>query len=250
LRDAPMVASAHAGKRVALLIGVSAYQNWPALKSPKNDVHVLAGILEKDYGFETKVLVNGTAAQILTALGGYVTSLTPDDDFILFYGGHGYRAESGSKLGFWLPVDAGMNGANWLSNATIAQALARLPSRHALVIADSCFAGNFVGPPALVASDRPFDRQASAGLRSRTALSAVQADEVAWGGYTDQDTSYLTETVAAILTANTDALSGTQLGQLSKSVLQTYKAGVPQYGQVNEAGHASAADFILTRQLQ
>jgi uncharacterized caspase-like protein len=94
--------SAHAGKRVALVIGNSAYQNVPRLTNPANDASAIAAMLKKagfdsvDFRFDLK------AVEMRRALREFGNT-TPDADVaVVYYAGHGIELDNANYL---VPVD-------------------------------------------------------------------------------------------------------------------------------------------------
>ena len=125
----------------ALVIGNSRYQQFPQLKTPEADVRAIDAQLRGQYGFETRLLLNATRQQILSALSAYRRELTPDANLLIYYAGHGYSDNDANKA-YWLPVDAERaDQANWISADNITAAINVIPARHVLVISDSSFSG-------------------------------------------------------------------------------------------------------------
>ena len=129
------------GNYFALVIGNNEYKHFPALKTAVNDAHVIARILERRYGFETRLITNADRYTILSALNEIKDKMSPNGNLLVYYAGHGER-DAKSLQGYWLPVDAELvNTANWIPNTAISGLLNTLDARHVLVIADSCYSG-------------------------------------------------------------------------------------------------------------
>jgi hypothetical protein len=129
------------GRYFALVIGNNEYKHYPALKTAVNDARVIAGILERKYGFDTRLITNADRYTILSALNEVKDKMSPSDNLLVYFAGHGER-DAKSLQGYWLPVDAELvNTANWIPNAAISGLLNTLDARHILVIADSCYSG-------------------------------------------------------------------------------------------------------------
>ncbi|MDX8400062.1 MAG: caspase family protein, partial [Gallionellaceae bacterium] len=101
----PAIPDVKFGNYFALVIGNNTYPNFPDLKTPGNDVEALAKVLRKQYRFKMEVLINADRYTILQALNKYREKLTSDDNFLLYYAGHG-ELDRDSDRGYWLPVDA------------------------------------------------------------------------------------------------------------------------------------------------
>jgi formylglycine-generating enzyme required for sulfatase activity len=97
-----LCASAHAEKRVALVIGNSAYAYTPALANPANDAEDIAAALTR-LGFDITLQRDLTIADFDKAVDAFVTKAADADIAIFFYAGHGLQID---KRGFMAPVDA------------------------------------------------------------------------------------------------------------------------------------------------
>ena len=140
------------GGYYALLIGNADYDQMDDLQTPLNDIVRARDILTKKYGFTVFSLNNGTSVQIMQAINNLSEVLSPEDNLLLFFAGHGSRLNSGpSEVGYWLPKNAEQPPKNtfWVSNEFVSGHLARIPARRILVVADSCYAGLLAGEPSL-----------------------------------------------------------------------------------------------------
>ncbi|HLW23491.1 MAG TPA: caspase family protein [Steroidobacteraceae bacterium] len=125
----------------ALIIGNDKYESLPSLSSAVNDAHAVEKVLKEHYGFKTRLLVNATRADILTALNDYRQSLRERDSFLIYYAGHGELNER-SLLGYWLPVNAKRDDTTeWISDRMVTDQIGLMAARHIMVIADSCYSG-------------------------------------------------------------------------------------------------------------
>ncbi len=130
------------GRYFALVIGNNDYPQFPALETAVNDAQRVAAVLQSDYGFDTRLLLNADRYAILSALNDLRGQLTEADNLLIYYAGHGER-DPETLQGYWLPVDAEQeNTANWIANSTISDLLNTLKAKHVLVVADSCYSGS------------------------------------------------------------------------------------------------------------
>jgi len=131
----------------ALIIGNDTYQDTeiPSLEHPISDATQLYNILTTDYVFEPKnvtFLKNATYVQLIEAFDNLSNKITPEDNLLVFYAGHGYW-DVKKNLGYWLPVDARKsNTAFWIANSRISDYMSSIKSKHTLLIADACFSGS------------------------------------------------------------------------------------------------------------
>jgi uncharacterized caspase-like protein len=91
-----------AAKRVALIIGNSAYTHAPALPNPVNDATDIAKELQ-DLDFAVSLGVNTTKADTDKILREFADALDGADVAIFFYAGHGLQVAGQNYL---VPVDA------------------------------------------------------------------------------------------------------------------------------------------------
>jgi hypothetical protein len=129
---------AWAQKRVALLIGNSAYAVAP-LVNPANDAADLATAL-KSRGFETVVALNTTKRDINTRVRAFADQITPGTVALFYYAGHGMQVRGRNYI---LPVDAKVQNEGDVveQGVEIDAVLQRLEGKGAainLVILDAC----------------------------------------------------------------------------------------------------------------
>ena len=83
---------AFAEKRVALVLGNSAYQNVPALPNPANDGAVIASTL-KDAAFDVDSRHDLPAAETRRALRDFADRARDADIAVVYYAGHGMEVD-------------------------------------------------------------------------------------------------------------------------------------------------------------
>lgn len=131
------------GRFYALLIGIDEYSHQTKLQTAVADVTAMSQVLEKDFGFETRTLVNQDATRdgIIRAFNEYARTLKETDNLLIYYAGHGYRDERTDRT-WWLPVNAEKDyRTHWILSSDVTSSIRDIPSRHILLIADSCYAG-------------------------------------------------------------------------------------------------------------
>ncbi|MFK7854417.1 MAG: caspase family protein [Granulosicoccus sp.] len=123
----------------ALIIGNNQFEYMQNLKTAENDAIAIDSLLREKYGFKTKLLLNATRYDMLSALNELRATLTSDDNLLIYYAGHG---ELANETGYWLPVDAEPDSdVNWIANSTITKYVETINAKHIIVIADSCYSG-------------------------------------------------------------------------------------------------------------
>ncbi|HQT31597.1 MAG TPA: caspase family protein [Thiobacillus sp.] len=245
------------GRFFALVIGVDTYRDrqLAKLKSPVEDAKALAKILQSRYGFGVELLINPTRYQVISALAAYHQKLGDNDNFLLYFAGHGTLLEGGAIVrGQWLPSDAEKNNpANWISNVEITDHVSIFPAKQVLVIADSCYSGALTrSAMARIGADTSDkDRQhwlkLMATKRSRTVLTSGGLAPVLDSGSGKH--SVFAQAMLDVLAVNTDVLE-TQHLYREVAARVAYAADryrfeqVPEYAPIQHAGH-EAGDFFF-----
>ncbi len=94
---------AFADRRIALVIGNSAYERVPQLPNPANDATVMAEMFKKA-GFDTVALkLDVKAVEMRRALRDFSEAVRDADLAIIYYAGHGLEIDGNNYL---VPVDA------------------------------------------------------------------------------------------------------------------------------------------------
>ncbi len=88
-------------KRVALVIGNSAYSHAKSLRNPANDAEDMAAALKK-LGFSVTLKKNLTALGFAKTISEFATNLSGADVALFWYAGHGLQYQKNS---FLMPVD-------------------------------------------------------------------------------------------------------------------------------------------------
>jgi tetratricopeptide (TPR) repeat protein len=96
-------AAAKQGRRIALVIGNSAYKNVPALANPQKDASAIATSL-RNVGFETVTLsIDATREKLIDGLRAFADESEKADWAIVYYAGHGIEVSGQNYL---IPTDA------------------------------------------------------------------------------------------------------------------------------------------------
>ena len=137
--SALMASGASAEKRVALVIGNSAYQNVPRLTNPANDASMMAATLKKS-GFDSVILrPDLTKGTMLRALREFADQTRDADIAVVYYAGHGIEVDGTNYL---IPVDAVLERDTDVYDETYALdriLVAMEPAKQLrLVILDAC----------------------------------------------------------------------------------------------------------------
>lgn len=131
--------SAFAEKRVALVIGNSAYKNVARLSNPANDAAAVAAML-KSAGFDTvETKLNLTVSELRKTLRDFGSKSRDADVAVVYYAGHGIELDGNNYL---IPIDATLETDADVLDETLPLdrvLFAVEPAKHLrLVILDAC----------------------------------------------------------------------------------------------------------------
>jgi hypothetical protein len=227
-----------------LLIGINRYKDpgFNDLKEPINDCRNLYKILHENYFFKEENLIlleNATRSEMIRTLGQLAEKITPEDNLLIFFAGHGTMDEK-SENGYWLPSNADRNDkSDWVRNSTILDILQEINSRHTLVIADACFSG------AILTNRSPnraeeFAYKQYYDLPSRKAMTSGTNTVV-------PDRSPFAKYLLEHLEKNTQTFLTSQelFNSFNLAVINNSKA-LPQFGNIEDVGD-QGGDFIFFR---
>ena len=102
--------AAHAGKRVALVIGNSAYQHAGELANTRNDAVDMAAAL-RTHGFQVLDGIDLDKAALERRIRDFAAALVGADVGVFFYAGHGLQI---SGTNYLVPIDAQLRSASAL----------------------------------------------------------------------------------------------------------------------------------------
>jgi len=227
-----------------LLIGIDDYRDRELadLDNPIRDAENLYRTLTRKYTFDQKnilVLKNPKRTDIIRELDLLRDKITPNDNLLIFYAGHGYY-DKDSESGYWLPTDATLETtADWLPNSTLVNHLRGIHSKHTLLITDACFAGSIfktrsVTVPQEVIYERIYEQP------SRKAMTSGTMTEV-------PDQSAFIKYLLQRLDENQRAyLSSEELFSSMKNAVISNSNVLPRYGEIQNVGN-EGGDFIFLR---
>ncbi len=232
------------GKYYALLIGIDEYEDPDIvdLDKPVADAENLKNVLKTYYTFEEEninFLRNATRGDIINALDDLRKKVTPQDNLLLFYAGHGlWDAES--EIGYWIPSDGSKGSTvDYFRNSTLTDMIGGIKSRHTLLVADACFSG------AIFKSRRAFFDASSAvnklyELPSRKAMTSGTLTEV-------PDRSAFLEYLTKRLKSNSSKYlsAATLFSNIRETVINNSDV-LPQYGTIQKVGD-EGGEFIFIR---
>ena len=241
-------AHAAGGLYHALVIGNDDYVSLPKLTTAARDARAVERLLRETYGFQTKLLVNATRAQLVAALSDYGRELSPDASLLVYYAGRGHT-DAGAGKAFWLPVDATREDASgWVAADEITKGIRSSPARHVLVVSDSCYSGALPHAPGTLPtspSERELFLQKMAAGRSRTQMNSGGDEPVA-----DAGGSYSVFAAAFLRGLRRSAGPRFTASELFVNHVMSQVASgtgrIPAYNPLRNSGHESG-DFVFNR---
>ena len=176
-----LVHGAWAAGRVALIVGVSAYEKVPALANPAKDAKLVQTTLQK-LGFTVTVLTNPTRVQLPEGLGSFEEQAKNADAAVVYFAGHGAMIDG---VNYLLPKDAVSSSKTALTGTAVESArlgASLVGAKYVrLVILDAC-RNNPVASRSLGGNTRGLVRETSASSVQVVTLMAAGPGEVAQDG--------------------------------------------------------------------
>ncbi|MGI9232122.1 MAG: caspase family protein [Woeseiaceae bacterium] len=237
----------HHGRYRAIVFGNQNYQAFEDLESPIADANAISNVLREQYGFDVSTVIDASRYEIFEVLADLRRNSSKYENVLIYYAGHGYL-DTVTKRGYWLPTDAEAdNPANWISTSDITNLVAGLESKHALVIADSCFSGALTR----VATAATFESRNAllerlASQRSRMILTSGGLEPVLDGGNPFSRHSVFADALLAALRRNDTVIEAGRLFVQVRDSVALASDQTPQYAPLRSAGHAGG-DFIFAR---
>ncbi|MBN2632725.1 MAG: caspase family protein [Bacteroidales bacterium] len=229
-------------KFYALIIGINNYSDPGImdLDKPIHDAELFYDVLTKRYTFDTanvSLIRNATYAEIVEALDHYGREIKPEDNFLIFFAGHGVW-EMESDNGFWLPSDASKNSkVAWFRNSTLRDYLREIRSKHTLLISDACFAGSILIKTRTL-TDAPMAINKLYDLKSRKAMTSGTLTEV------PDQSAFLKYLIDGLKNNNEKYLPSQQLFSSFRIKVINNSTVVPQLEVIYDVGD-EGGDFIF-----
>jgi hypothetical protein len=236
------------GQWYGLFIGIGQYQDksYKFLDRPIKDAHKLHEVLTSLYNFKsenTRILDNPTRKQIIDNINEFSKKLTPKDNLLIFYAGHG---KLDGNRGFWIPSDAvDSDESSWYSNSELKEKINTIDTKHTLIISDACFSGALLdtrGSTSATMSDAPDVVKRYYNQKSRRAITSSDKTEAL-------DNSIFFDVMIKYLQKNTEIyLSCNKLfGNIGETVVnQSNGVQIPQFGKI-PGGKDEGGSFIFIR---
>lgn len=241
------------GSYHAIVIGNSLYHYMESLDTPSNDAKEIARLLKDRYGFQVQLLLDATREQIMVALHDAKRTLTPQDNLLIYYAGHG-DVDATSGRAFWLGVEADRDTrAGWLEADHIRAKIKEMNAKHVLLVADSCFSGAITHPKTTTIGRGLNETRLRVqwNRRARMVLTSGEVTPVA-DSSGDGNHSVFARYFIQVLRQNDNVMSGEMLshelsGRMLAQPVQVGQNGQrqrPTYSTLQDANH-DIGDFFF-----
>jgi hypothetical protein len=160
-------AAADEQRKVALVVGNSAYPNSP-LRNPVNDARAMAQSL-RDKGFEVLLRENTSKSQLEAAIADFGEKLSEDTIGLFYYAGHGMQLSGRNYL---IPVDAKFSTERRVRLEAVdmevaMEQMSAAKTKVSMVIIDAC-------------RDNPFERSFRSSAGGLSQVDAPQGTFIAY----------------------------------------------------------------------
>ncbi len=239
--------SVETGRYYAIVIGINEYRHLPKLQTAKKDAEDVARVLREKFGFETRLLLDATRHEIVDSINQARARLREDDNFLLYYAGHGEFDKTTEKA-FWLPADARPDSdAEWIIADTVTSNIKRFAARHVLVVADSCYSGTMTrkAVTSLASSEeRAVHLRKMLRKNSRTLMASGGNEPVADSGG-EGHSIFASVLLRALERAEEPVFTAESLFDEEIKVAVSGRAEqTPEYHDIRNSGH-DGGDFVF-----
>jgi formylglycine-generating enzyme required for sulfatase activity len=210
------------------------------------DAHDLIELLTERYDFERgniREIFNpqATKANIYNAFRDLAQRITPTDNLLLYFSGHGEYDKIWDQ-GYWIPVDAEVGRYDqYIPNSEIKTFLSGIKSHHTFLMADACFAGTLFAKSATKNIPQRYYADPS-----RWGLTAGRNEIVSDGK--PGDNSPFAESLLYRLRQNTDALGVQALCAYVTEYVQAKTNQTPIGEPLKVEGHKNGQFVFYVKQ--
>ena len=234
------------GQYYALIVGINEYEdeNIIDLDNPINDANNLYKVLIENYTYNkenVKIINNATKEEFLQELDNFSNLLNKNDNFTIFYAGHGYWDEKFNE-GYWFLSDSYKNKRrSWVSNGQVQEYLRGISSKSTLLIADACFSGSIFKTRSTEINKISAIKELY-NLPSRKAMTSGNLSTVA------DNSVFIKYLIQRLKENNNRFLTSEQLFSSVKTptINNSINTQIPQYGTINGVGD-EGGDFIFIK---
>jgi filamentous hemagglutinin family protein len=238
-------------RKLAVLIGIDQYGDAriPGLENAVRDASSVAGLLERELGYETVVIPNASKQAIVAALNRLAVEAGPRDSVVIYYAGHGELVPS-TGLGYWQPASAAADRPQtWVSNSDIEKMLSRIGASQVALISDSCYSGSLVSGTRIRAATGEVDPDEVLRRKAVVVMSSGGNEPVFDEGK-EGHSPFAWNLMRTLQQVSSWQAGGNVFERVRYAVARALPQR-PQYGTSSRAGHESGADYLFEqRQLE
>ena len=234
------------GLSYLFIIGVDDYKYTTKLNNAVRDAQAVRDILLTRYNFSEEHLYElyneeVTEDNIVAILESLHAEVKDTDSLLIYFSGHGQYNKIIDE-GYWVPVNGEEKRKSTLIPfGTIRKYIRAIPSRHTLVLADSCFSGSVVNYKSISRADAE-----SYNLTSRWILTAGRNEVVADGPPGTH--SPFAKSLLAQLDANQRPwLNINRLGMNVREGVSANSEQIPSIGPIVDTGHQGGAFIFILK---
>jgi hypothetical protein len=230
-------------RKFVVLFGIDQYadKTIPPLENAVFDAETLRKLFADKLGYEARVVKNATKADIVRTLNQLAAEMKPHDSVIIYYAGHGYRNDK-TIGGYWIPSDASVSDpATWISNTDVSGMLREISANQIVMIADSCYSGNF--------AEQKFRAQASLGAdqllaRRTVVMMSSGGDEPVADEGRGGHSIFAWDLMQALRNVDNWRPGTNIFEEVRREVMRSFPQ-TPQYGSIKSAGHQAGGDYLF-----
>ncbi len=235
-----MVLATETGNYQALFIAVDNYNSkvWTPLNNPVNDATAIKSVLQSRYGFsKISMLYNqdATRAKILETLEDQVSKLSVNDNFVIYFSGHGIEI---GEEGYWVPVEAkSQERYELLSTTEIKNVISKSECKHILIMVDACFSSTIFKSSAMSSINDgtgSYYEQVDQ-LISRQAITAGGLEPVPDGS--GGNSVFAKYVLKFLINNQKQVIDAGELYELIKYPVAANSPSTPQFGHLQNTGH-------------
>ena len=235
------------GHNYSFFIGINQYANMPKLNCGQKDAKDVRNLLLSQYQFEPGYsfeLYDERATQdnIDSVFRLLIDKLTPADNLVVYYAGHGILDKQFKGVGYWIPVDARrFKAGDYIPNYTIKNYIETLKAKHVLIFADACFSGSFFN----IDRDVKFIEKLDA-IKSRWLFCSGREEVVSDCMPNKHNSPFANYLVEFLSNYKGDGMTTSALYQLMSPAVTNNSNQTPIAGPVRETGD-EGGEFVFKR---
>jgi len=240
-------------KKIFLPICVAKYKDsqWCDLDGNIADLNALQDVLCNLYEYELLEcqLSTGevTESRIRKAFA-QLMKLPEASQLVIYYTGHGFRIEDDDS-GHWIAYEgvydeSGSERKGWIDNGRIVRQLQKVPSRHILLISDTCFSGQILKECCGVSGgevDNIFHK--SMERKVREVLTSCDADEPVYVDTINGLSPFMYHLANILKNMDSEYIKCSVLHERLEKCLRFQYS--PRHAQLYRYGHVDGGNFLF-----